>query len=284
MGFSPTVKGWFDPPNAALPLAHLMVADILLFVIGSAIAAWALWKKRSWARAICWFMVGATLYASLICLQGAITGSMRTLCFVLMIPAGLLTIHATMIGCGDQGFPFQVYRGNRPSTALLVALFETAIFYTMFFGVIPATIVYAQHELDLTPFNPGAPGRIAAIVGFLAGGTLAISSTVQFAWKGMGTPLPMYAPKQLVISGPYRYVRNPMAVGGIFQGVMVGIFLGSVPVMVYSLMGAGIWHFFIRPVEEADLQDRFGNAFTDYCQQVKCWWPSRAYGSSTPSR
>jgi protein-S-isoprenylcysteine O-methyltransferase Ste14 len=36
----------------------------------------------------------------------------------------------------------------------------------------------------------------------------------------------------LVIAGPYRYVRNPMAVAGILQGIAVGWYLGSVSVII----------------------------------------------------
>jgi len=44
---------------------------------------------------------------------------------------------------------------------------------------------------------------------------------------GNGTPLPAATARRLVIGGPYRFVRNPMAVAGLVQTVGVGLWTGS---------------------------------------------------------
>jgi len=72
----------------------------------------------------------------------------------------------------------------------------------------------------------------------------------------------------------YRYVRNPMAVAGIVQGIAVGWYLGSYAVIVYSLVGAVLWHVVVRPVEEAGLNSRFGKTYTEYRQRVRLWLPA----------
>ncbi len=91
---------------------------------------------------------------------------------------------------------------------------------------------------------------------------------------GRGTPLPLdYAPN-LVAKGAYSYVRNPMAISGIGQGLAVGLFLGSPLVLLYALMGAFIWQIIFRPLEETDLQNRFGEDYEDYCKNVRCWIPN----------
>ena len=69
----------------------------------------------------------------------------------------------------------------------------------------------------------------------------------------------------------YRYVRNPMAVAGIVQGIAVGWYLGSYAVIVYSLVGAVLWHVAVCPVEEADLNSRFGKTYNEYQQRVRLW-------------
>ena len=269
----PTVAGWFEFWVEGLVMAHFMLADIGLFVCGSFFAAALLWRRSPVAQSACWCLVGATLYATLMCLQGAITGSMPTLCFVMMIPACMLSVHASVVGCGEGTFPFRIQAPKNPLKIFLFALGQTVAFYTIFFALIPFVVMRAQQELGIPLFVERWPLKSIAVVGFLAGGTLAISSTVQFAWRGQGTPLPTQAPAALVVQGPYRYVRNPMAVGGIFQGIMVGLFVGSWPVMLYSLMGAIIWHVFVKPVEEFDLANRFGESYRLYCAKVKCWWP-----------
>ena len=72
----------------------------------------------------------------------------------------------------------------------------------------------------------------------------------------------------------YRYVRNPIAVAGVVQGIAVGWYLGSYAVIVYSLAGAVLWHVAVRPVEEAGLNSRFGKTYNEYQQRVRLWIPT----------
>ncbi|MDI2023423.1 hypothetical protein PJL18_03971 [Paenarthrobacter nicotinovorans] len=80
-------------------------------------------------------------------------------------------------------------------------------------------------------------------------------------------------PNRLVIAGPYRWVRNPMAVAGIAQGVGVGLLLGSWLVVAYAMIGSLVWNYVVRPLEEADLENRFGAEFRRYRSSVSCWLP-----------
>jgi protein-S-isoprenylcysteine O-methyltransferase Ste14 len=92
---------------------------------------------------------------------------------------------------------------------------------------------------------------------------------------GRGTPLPLDAATRLVVSGIYEHVRNPMAISGIGQGLAVALFLGSPLVAVYALMGATLWQFVFRPLEEADLRKNFGADYENYCRAVRYWIPNR---------
>lgn len=73
--------------------------------------------------------------------------------------------------------------------------------------------------------------------------------------------------------GPYAFVRNPMALAGMGQGLAVGIYLGSVMVMVYALAGSLVWNYVARPLEEIELVEKFGSSYERYRAEVKCWWP-----------
>ncbi|MBK6316507.1 MAG: isoprenylcysteine carboxylmethyltransferase family protein [Blastocatellia bacterium] len=77
----------------------------------------------------------------------------------------------------------------------------------------------------------------------------------------------------MVISGPYRFIRNPMALAGLGQGMAVAIATGSWLTVAYVLAGGLMWNGIARPLEEADLRERFGVEFEAYCREVKCWWP-----------
>jgi protein-S-isoprenylcysteine O-methyltransferase Ste14 len=97
---------------------------------------------------------------------------------------------------------------------------------------------------------------------------------------GRGTPLPSAMPNRLVIAGPYRWVRNPMAVAGIMQGVAVGLILSSWLVVAYAVVGSLVWNYAVRPSEEADLRSRFGADFARYESEVRCWLPRVPRSSS----
>lgn len=90
---------------------------------------------------------------------------------------------------------------------------------------------------------------------------------------GDGTPLPSAMPNRLVIAGPYRWIRNPMAVAGIVQGAAIGLILQSWLVVAYAVVGSLVWNYAVRPLEEADLQGRFGEEFQQYRDTVRCWIP-----------
>lgn len=147
---------------------------------------------------------------------------------------------------------------------------QTSVFLFVFLLALPKLILYLEVQFSLPSFTPllylGLGLFIpCSLLGLYSGYTMSII--------GQGTPLPLDCPNKLVIKGPYRYVRNPMAVAGIGQGVGVGLMAGSYIVIVYALSGAVLWHYLVRPVEEEDLAIRFGEAYRVYCERVKCWLP-----------
>lgn len=157
-------------------------------------------------------------------------------------------------------------------TNVLYTLLQTACMWGIFLIAIPAAVVVAERMIGV-PRHDWAAARPVAMTLFCLAGSIGIACGLSFALLGKGTPLPLDTTTQLVIVGPYRHVRNPMAVLGILQGVMVGVYLGSVGVIVYALAGIVVWHVFARPQEEDDLEARFGEAYRAYRQDVPLWIP-----------
>ena len=93
------------------------------------------------------------------------------------------------------------------------------------------------------------------------------------AVRGRGTPLPLDAAREMVTSGPYAHVRNPMAISGLAQGVAVGLWMRSPLVVLYALCGGPLWCWGVRPGEEAALEERFGEPYCAYRRAVRLWWP-----------
>lgn len=113
---------------------------------------------------------------------------------------------------------------------------------------------------------------------------LGLWSAVVMSTLGDGTPLPSAMPSRLVIAGPYRWIRNPMAVAGIAQGAAVGLILQSWLVVAYAVLGSLVWNYAVRPLEEADLEDRFGEEFQHYRATVRCWIPQGSKTQRSPRR
>jgi hypothetical protein len=79
--------------------------------------------------------------------------------------------------------------------------------------------------------------------------------------------------KQLAMSGPYAFVRNPLYVGNFFLGLGVTVIVWNWIILVLFLVGfLGIYAGTIRG-EEKHLQEMFGPTFVDYCKHVPAFIP-----------
>ena len=102
-----------------------------------------------------------------------------------------------------------------------------------------------------------------------------------FNVEGQGTPLPLDPPRRFIVSGPYRYVRNPMFLGAfLILGGQMAICESSV-LAVYTLALMVGAHLFVRYWEEPDLARRFGEPYRQYQQQVPRWIPRLPRGRKT---
>lgn len=167
---------------------------------------------------------------------------------------------------------YRVAASGSVTRHVLATLAQMAVFWTTFLWLLPELVARWARHVDL----PRWTGAWLAPVGGTAFGLMSCLGVVS-AWvmstRGRGTPLPMAAAAELVVAGPYRHVRNPMALAGIGQGVAVGVWRGEPAVVVYALAGALVWHCVARPSEERDLVARFGERYARYRQQVPLWRP-----------
>jgi len=94
-----------------------------------------------------------------------------------------------------------------------------------------------------------------------------------FVQKGKGTPAPLEPPKELVVSGLYKYVRNPMYVG-VFT-VLIGHFLwfGYWNLLIYAVIFLIPVHLFVTLYEEPYLKKNFGVIYEKYLNEVPRWFP-----------
>jgi protein-S-isoprenylcysteine O-methyltransferase Ste14 len=170
----------------------------------------------------------------------------------------------------------RVARPASPLWNLTKTYLHMLYFWPVFYGLLPWAINWIEPYTFLAPlrFDP-TPWRPLAIGLFLLFGVLGVWCGTIMAIRGQGTPLPIDTARELVVVGPYRWVRNPMAVSGLAQAAAVGLFLGSPGVLLYAVTGGIVWTVFVQPREEADLLYRFGDNYAEYRRKVRCWvpWP-----------
>jgi protein-S-isoprenylcysteine O-methyltransferase Ste14 len=96
---------------------------------------------------------------------------------------------------------------------------------------------------------------------------------LDFLIKGRGTPAPIDPPKELVVTGLYNYVRNPMYLGVLV--IIIGHFLWfkTIWMILYAAAVFMAFHLFVTLYEEPHLEKTFGALYTGYAKKVPRWMP-----------
>lgn len=105
------------------------------------------------------------------------------------------------------------------------------------------------------------------------GGIIALWCILIFVLDGNGTPAPFDPPRQLVVKGPYRYVRNPMYLSAVLALAGAALFWDAWSLLVYVMLFLLATHLFVVLYEEPILRRSFGQKYEDYCRRVGRWWP-----------
>jgi protein-S-isoprenylcysteine O-methyltransferase Ste14 len=91
--------------------------------------------------------------------------------------------------------------------------------------------------------------------------------------KADGTPVPVAPPPRLVVSGFYRYVRNPIYVGFLLVLTGEALLFGSPGLVEYTAVAWCIGAAAVRFYEEPTLARKFGAEYQDYRRAVRAWIP-----------
>jgi protein-S-isoprenylcysteine O-methyltransferase Ste14 len=155
---------------------------------------------------------------------------------------------------------------------------RTAVFTVLVPGTELVLIPLVVVLWDLGPRIELGPARYAGLVPLLAGLAVILRCFADFIRRGRGTPAIYDPPRELVVGGLYRYVRNPQYVGVVLVVVGEALLTGMVVLFGYAaLLGIG-YHLFVRYYEEPALGRLFGEAYARYREEVPRWlprWPRR---------
>ena len=100
-----------------------------------------------------------------------------------------------------------------------------------------------------------------------------LDSFVRFAVEGVGTPAPVFPTRHLVVTGLYRYVRNPMYVAVVTTILGQGLILGNVTLLEYGGLVWLLFHLFVLVYEEPTLSASFGSEYKIFSTEVPRWIP-----------
>jgi protein-S-isoprenylcysteine O-methyltransferase Ste14 len=155
---------------------------------------------------------------------------------------------------------------------------QSAVLWPLFLAVLPWALSRVERAAGWQPSDSTAALLLRLSIGttvLVAAGVVNIATARAMINQGLGTPLPVCMANHLVTGGPYRYLRNPMCVSALMQGMGAAILLASPLTAAYVVLGGIVWEVFIRPAEERDLSERFGAEYDAYRARVRCWWPRR---------
>jgi protein-S-isoprenylcysteine O-methyltransferase Ste14 len=141
------------------------------------------------------------------------------------------------------------------------------VYYAVTAAALPAAVLFLEQPLPPPPIL--CAGGAAAI---LAGAALQLWCIVVFHRRGRGTPTPSLPPVELVTSGPYARIRNPMNAGEVLLFAGLAAWFGSIGLVIYATVSWLAFHLFITRYEEPHLARAFGARYEEYRAHTGRWW------------
>jgi len=164
--------------------------------------------------------------------------------------------------------------------ARVYAMLGTAIFLFVAPGTIAGLVPWWIGRWSVHPsfFGFAALRWIGGLL-MATGLVILLEAFLRFALKGIGTPAPVFPTKHLVVTGSYRFVRNPMYVAVLSLILGHALLFGDVEVLVYGLCVWLLFHIFVLVYEEPTLRKSFPDEYANFCAHVPRWIPRLTPGN-----
>jgi protein-S-isoprenylcysteine O-methyltransferase Ste14 len=149
-----------------------------------------------------------------------------------------------------------------------------ALFWTLALpGVFAFYLPWTLFDLGLVDVEVANPRHVIGLGCMAAGTGLLLACIREFAGRGRGTLSPLDPPTHLVVSGLYRYVRNPMYLS--VTTIVLGELLLTLSrgLLAYWLIWFTAVNLFVMGYEEPTLREQFGEEYARYTRAVGRWLP-----------
>ncbi len=93
--------------------------------------------------------------------------------------------------------------------------------------------------------------------------------------RDRGAHIELEPPAELVTTGPFRWMRNPIAACVVLMLLGEAIALSSTGIFLLFVLAIPLAHLQATRIEEPLLAKRFGAAYLEYCKQVPRWLPRK---------
>ncbi|MBV9210974.1 MAG: isoprenylcysteine carboxylmethyltransferase family protein [Acidobacteria bacterium] len=157
-----------------------------------------------------------------------------------------------------------------------MVLIKTIIFTFLVPGTVTVLVPYwlLSSSSAQPPMRVGG-FRYLGVLPILVGAGIYVWCAWDFTFAGRGTPAPIDPPRELVVRGLYRYVRNPMYVG--ILSILLGeaLLFSSWRLLEYAAVVFSFFFLFVALYEEPMLRGKFGESYRRYCKSVPRWIPWR---------
>ena len=163
---------------------------------------------------------------------------------------------------------------SEPPARRALAVLGSAAFLIFTPGIVAGLVPWWISRWEVQPpFLGFPPIRAFGVLLIVLGVPGLLDSFARFALQGLGTPMPSFPTRHLVVTGFYRYVRNPMylAVESVILGQ--GMLLGNVNLLAYGVLVWLCTHLFVVGYEEPTLRKTFGAEYDAFCANVPRWVP-----------
>ena len=158
----------------------------------------------------------------------------------------------------DSSVPDTVYHsGVRiPPPLIYIAVFGLGFLLQKFFPIdVPPSLI----------------SRVLALFCMVVAAVIGVWSFVRFA-RARTSPLPMQPTTALVITGPYRFTRNPMYLSLALVYAWLALWFAVFWAVVLLPLALVIVRYYVIAGEERYLERKFGQEYLDYKARVRRWF------------